>query len=213
MGQGGIRIWGSATVVIGVLVAAGGLLSKNIANSGGSVSQGGGTSINAGPGSSILVNPPSPAIPSPPTSQSSLPSSSPSSPPSPITPTEKKSKFECKDSGASVSNYTDLISVANKPEKPINRFYLTRSTSRSIVCNIIQNSGELKLTYGIPDNSSISRAVLRIYLDGKLHKSTDMWRGEKIRETINIENISGYKLEYFIAEINSMGDWVYRIAE
>lgn len=204
MGKSGIRVWGSGAAVTVVLAGAGmyynagsGMINRDSAN----------TTITAGNGSTIQVNPPSSSRPSP---IGSLSSPTPSSP---STPSEQKSKSECKDFGATIVNYTDLISVANRPEKPTARFYLTRSTSRSVVCNIIQSSGELKLIYGIPDNSSTIRVVLKIYLDGKLYKSIDMERGEKIREVVNIANVSGYKVEYSVSDMNSTGGWVYRITE
>jgi hypothetical protein len=218
MRKSGIKIWGGAIAIIGVLAAAG-VLANNSFNiiSGTNNTETKGdknTSFRADNGGSITVTlPPSPVPyslqPSP--DPSSAPS--PSQHSSPTAPVSRKLELECEQFGVPSYNYTKLISVANKGEEPKTRFLLYKGASRSVVCKILKNSGELNLAYGLPDNSSLSRAALKIYVDGSLRKKVDVSRGEVIRENIDIANATTYKLEFFVPENTSTQDYMYNLSK
>lgn len=216
MNKSGIRIWGGAITVVAIL-AAGGFIANNQFISGTSNTanrESGNTTIQAGSGSTISVNPlssstspASPLIPSPSSSPVSIPSLSSTAPKS------EKLEADCENFGAYVEDYTKLISVANKVEEPRARFHLYRGKSRSLVCKIIKNSGELNLMYALPDNSLLNRATLKVYVDGVLQKSIDISRGEVVRQKINIAGATGYKLDFSVPENTNTNDYVYGLSK
>ena len=122
-------------------------------------------------------------------------SSSPAAPPKPTTRTTEE--FRCQLMyGSKTENYDNLITIGKRTEEPNGRFLIHSSYPRSITCKIINNPGELKLAYGLPDNSKLIRVSVKIYVDGELRKTLDFGRGEAIRESIDITGASGYTIDY-----------------
>lgn len=159
-------------------------------------------------------------------SQSGQPKIEPSSPPLSVTPTLPSSspvglpkstpitnEFQCeKVYGYSAENYNRLISVGKRTEEPKSRFFIATSEPSSSTCKIIKNSGEIKLAYGLPDNSSLTRVSVKIYLDGQLRKTFDFGRGQAIRESIDITGASGYTIDFEVVPRNTnVRDYVYRL--
>ena len=140
----------------------------------------------------------------------SLPSSSPAVSPkyTPIT-----NEFQCeKVYGNSAENYDNLITIGKRTEEPTSRFGITASYPRSITCKIIKNPGEIKLAYGLPDNSRLTRVSVKIYLDGQLRKTLNFGRGEAIRESIDITGASGYTIDFaVISPKDYSGDYIYML--
>lgn len=124
-----------------------------------------------------------------------LASSSPAAPPQPTTRTTQDLKCQLM-YGRKAENYDNLITIGKRTEEPTSRFYIHYSSPRSITCKIINNPGELKLAYGLPDNSNLIRVSVKIYVDGELRKTLDFGRGEAIRDSIDITGASGYTIDY-----------------
>ncbi|MEG3862847.1 hypothetical protein [Microcoleus sp. herbarium12] len=125
----------------------------------------------------------------------SLAASSPAAPPKPTTRTTEE--FRCQlIYGNKAENSDNLITIGKRTEEPTSRFKIYYSDPRSITCKIINNPGELKLAYGLPDNSKLIRVSVKIYVDGELRKTLDFGRGEAIRESIDITGASGYTIDY-----------------
>jgi hypothetical protein len=75
-------------------------------------------------------------------------------------------KAKCNHVDWSVSNYDELISVANQTEETFARFYISPVTQHYYVaCKMVQNSGALRLAYALPDDSLISRLNIKVYID------------------------------------------------
>lgn len=152
-------------------------------------------------GSSSLL---SKVIPTP--SPSSSSSSSPSSITVPPTPTATTTEVKCEDVSRNGNNdydYNNLISVAKRPEQPSSYFQLAASLPKSFACKIINNSGEIKLAYGLPDNSSLTRVSVKIYVDGILRKDLVFGRGQAIRESLDIKGASGYTINFEVVPKNA----------
>ncbi|MEG3921437.1 hypothetical protein QUA07_20340 [Microcoleus sp. T3_A4] len=150
---------------------------------------------------------PSPVPPSPSPTEPSL---------TPISPiSAKPPKVECKivdeivDRIFNDGKYTETIPVANKPEQPVSRLYVTRDNPRSVVCKIQKSFGELPLAYALPENSQLDSIVTKVYIDGKLRKNIDLNRGEALREKIDIKGASTYKLEFSVPDKSDKGDYIY----
>lgn len=136
--------------------------------------------------------------------------------PPPLPPiSAKPPKVECKivneivHSIFSDGEYTEIIPVANKPEQPVSRLYVTRDNPRSVVCKIQKSFGELPLAYALPENSQLDSIVTKVYIDGKLRKNIDLNRGEALREKIDIKGASTYKLEFSVPDKSDKGDYIY----
>ncbi len=138
-------------------------------------------------------------------SSTPLPNASPipTSSPTPIdTPIPTKSplrelKSECTlVSRNSAAQYSNNISVGKQPRKPRQRVVISQGNPYSITCEIIENSGRLKLAYAIPDNSDLSRVKVALYLDGKLDQSINVSRGEVKFIDRDITNKKNYNLTY-----------------
>ena len=137
-------------------------------------------------------------------SSTPLPNASPipTSSPTPNTPIPTKSplrelKSECTQvSRNSAEQYSNNISVGRQPRKPRQRVMIGQNDPYSITCEIIENSGRLKLTYAIPDNSNLSRVKVALYLDGKLDQSINVSRGEVKLIDRDISNKKNYNLTY-----------------
>ncbi|MEG4912437.1 hypothetical protein [Microcoleus sp. B7-D4] len=145
-----------------------------------------------------------------PTSQSpsSLPSPSSSSSPSsvPPTPTATTTEVKCEDVSRNGNNdydYDNLISVAKRTEQPSSYFQLSASRPKSFACKIINNSGEIKLAYGLPDNSNLTRVSVKIYVDGIIRKDLVFGRGQAIRESLDIKGASGYTINFEVVPKNA----------
>lgn len=146
---------------------------------------------------------------------SPIPTSSPTLIDTPI-PTKsplRELKSECTlVSRNSAEQYSNNISVGRQPRKPRQRVMIGQSNPYSTTCEIIENSGRLKLTYAIPDNSSyLSRVKVTLYLDGKLAQSMDVYRGEvKTIDRKDIANKKNFALNYeVVASTNSFSDYFY----
>ncbi len=109
-----------------------------------------------------------------------------------------KLEVECKNFGDPPKKYTELISVSNKVEEPQYRFLLWTGSTRSLVCKIEKNSGELSMAYALPDNSELNRIAAKVYIDGTLQKIFSLSRGEVLREKVDLRGASSYKLEFSI---------------
>ncbi|XZO01807.1 MAG: hypothetical protein ACM65L_25595 [Microcoleus sp.] len=80
-----------------------------------------------------------------------------------------------------------------------------------ITCKIIKNPGELKLAYGLPDNSNLIRVSVKIYVDGELKKTLDFGRGEAMRESIDIMGASGYTIDYKVILPKNESGYIYML--
>lgn len=139
-----------------------------------------------------------------------LASSSPAAPPKPTTRTTEG--FRCQLMyGNKAEKFDNLITIGKRTEEPTSRFDIRSSNPRSITCKIINNPGELKLAYGLPDNSNLIRVSVKIYVDGELIKTLDFGRGEAIRESIDITGASGYTIDYkvILPKNTSLGEFHY----
>lgn len=152
----------------------------------------------------------SPTSPSPSSPPSLSPSPSPSLSPSPSsvppTPTATTTEVKCEDVSRNGNNdydYDNLISVAKRTEQPSSYFQLSASRSKSFACKIINNSGEIKLAYGLPDNSNLTRVSVKIYVDGNLRKDLVFGRGQAIRESLDIKGASGYTINFEVVPKNA----------
>jgi hypothetical protein len=141
-----------------------------------------------------------------PTIASSLPSAPPKL--TPIT-----NELHCqKMYGTSASKYDKLITVGKRTEEPRSRFVVSASKPRSVTCKIIKNSGEIKLAYGLPDNSKLTHVSVKIYVDGVLRKNLDFGRGQAIRESLDVKNASGYTIDFEVVPKNAyFSDYVYNL--
>ncbi|PSB52726.1 hypothetical protein C7B67_06045 [filamentous cyanobacterium Phorm 6] len=153
-----------------------------------------------------------PISPAPAPTPTPTPTPSPSSPvPLPPTATEVK----CEDvsrNGNYEYDYNNLISVAKRTEQPSSSFPLSASQPKSIACKIINNSGEVKLAYGLPDNSRLSRVSLKIYVDGTIRKDLIFGRGQAIRESLDIKGASEYTIHFEVVPKNAeFSDYVYNL--
>ena len=140
--------------------------------------------------------------PTPPPSTSTSTSTS----PVPPTPTATTTEVKCEDVSRNGNNdydYNNLISVAKRPEQPSSYFQLSASLPKSFACKIINNSGEIKLAYGLPDNSSLTRVSVKIYVDGILRKDLVFGRGQAIRESLDIKGGSGYTINFEVVPKNA----------
>ncbi|MGB8689346.1 MAG: hypothetical protein WCD53_18675 [Microcoleus sp.] len=135
--------------------------------------------------------------------------------PNPVSPiSAKPPKVECKTFGgtlASEGEYTEIIPVANKAEKPVSRLYVTGNNPRLVVCQIQKSFGELPLAYALPENSQLDSIVAKVYIDGKLRKNIDLNRGEALREKIDINGASTYKLEFSLPDKSDKSDYIYAL--
>lgn len=142
------------------------------------------------------------------------PSSTPAEPsPNPVSPiSAKPPKVECKIFGGTLAiegEYTEIIPVADKAEKPVSRLYVTRNNPRLVVCQIQKSFGKLPLAYALPENSELDSIVAKVYIDGKLRKNIDLNRGEAWREKIDIKDASTYKLEFSVSDKSDKSDYIY----
>ena len=145
---------------------------------------------------------------SPPISPTVTPAPTPTVTPTPVppTPTATTTEVKCEDVSRNGNNdydYNNLISVAKRPEQPSSYFQLSASLPKSFACKIINNSGEIKLAYGLPDNSSLTRVSVKIYVDGILRKDLVFGRGQAIRESLNIKDASGYTINFEVVPKNA----------
>lgn len=108
----------------------------------------------------------------------------------------RKLETDCRVFGGAAEKYEDLIPVANKLEETSARFNFMYGNSRSLLCKIVKNSGELNLVYALPDNSPLNRVRLKVYLDGNLSNTFNLSRGEVLRQKIDLRGASGYKLDF-----------------
>ena len=133
--------------------------------------------------------------------------------PTPLSPiSAKPPKVECKIFGNSIfsdGEYTEIIPVANKAEQSVAKLFVTRDNTRSILCKIQKNFGELPLAYALPENSQLDSIVAKVYIDGKLRKNIDLNRGEALREKIDIKGASTYKVEFSVPDKSDKGDNIY----
>ncbi len=137
-----------------------------------------------------------------------LAASSPAAPPKPTTRTTEQ--FRCQLMyGNQAEKFDNLITIGKRTEEPRSRLPISTSSPRSITCKIINNPGEIELAYGLPDNSSLIRVSVKIYVDGELRKTLDFGRGEAIRESIDITGASGYTLDYKVILPKSASDYIY----
>ncbi|MEG5039053.1 MULTISPECIES: hypothetical protein [unclassified Microcoleus] len=122
----------------------------------------------------------------------------------PSTPTATEVKCEDVSKNGNPDYDTDnLISVAKRTEQPSSAFRLSASESKSYACKIINNSGEIKLAYGLPDNSRLSRVSIKIYVDGTLRKDLIFGRGQAIRESLDIKGASEYTIHFEVGPKNA----------
>lgn len=164
-------------------------------------------------GQPIIEGLPPISPPSPP------PSSSPSSPPSPprssppSSPLATTTEVQCQDlNGEPTYDYDRLISVGKRTEQPSSSFKIWGTQPKSFTCKIIKNSGEVKLAYGLPDNSELNRVSVKMYVDGVLKKNLELGRGQAIRESLNITGASGYTIDFEVVPKNStFSDYVYNL--
>lgn len=139
-----------------------------------------------------------------------LASSSPAAPPKPTTRTTEQ--FRCQLMyGNQAEKFDNLITIGKRTEEPRSRFGIASSTPRSITCKIIKNPGELKLAYGLPDNSNLIRVSVKIYVDGELRKTLDFGRGEAISESIDIMGASGYTIDYKVILPKNESGYIYML--
>lgn len=155
--------------------------------------------------------------PTPPDGPTALsPSPTPGEPsPTPLSPiSAKPPKVECKTFGgtlASEGEYTEIIPVADKAEKPVSRLYVTSNNPRLVVCQIQKSFGKLPLAYALPENSELDSIVAKVYIDGKLLKNIDLNRGQAWREKIDIKDASTYKLEFSVSDKSDKSDYIYAL--
>ena len=100
-------------------------------------------------------------------------------------------------------DYDKLVSVGKRTEQPSSGFTITGSQPKSFTCKIIKNSGEIKLAYGLPDNSQLNRVSVKMYVDGVLKKNLELDRGQAIRESLNITGASGYTIDFEVLPKNA----------
>ncbi|MEG4323215.1 MULTISPECIES: hypothetical protein [unclassified Microcoleus] len=100
-------------------------------------------------------------------------------------------------------DYDKLVSVGKRTEQPSSGFTITGSQPKSFTCKIIKNSGEIKLAYGLPDNSQLNRVSVKMYVDGVLKKNLELDRGQAIRESLNIKGASGYTIDFEVLPKNA----------
>ena len=132
--------------------------------------------------------------------------------PTPFSPPSAKLEVECKPFiFYPDGEYKDIISVANKAEQPLSRFFVNKDVAKSLVCKIQQNSGNLLIAYGLPDDSVLNRILVKVYVDGNLRKSVNVSRGQALREKIDVKGASGYKLEFSMPDKSNNGDYVYTL--
>lgn len=110
--------------------------------------------------------------------------------------TSRKLETDCRVFGGAAEKYEDLIPVANKLEETSARFNFSYGNSRSLLCKIVKNPGELNLVYALPDNSPLNRVRLKVYVDGNLRNTLNLSRGEVLRHKIDLRGASGYKLDF-----------------
>ena len=152
-----------------------------------------------------------PISPAPAPTPTPTPTPSPSSPvPLPPTATE----VQCEDVSGNRNyayEYNQLITVGKRTEQPSSRFEITGTQPKSFTCKIIKNPGELKLAYGLPDNSNLIRVSVKIYVDGELKKTLDFGRGEAMRESIDIMGASGYTIDYKVILPKNESGYIYML--
>lgn len=162
-------------------------------------------------GSSPISPTPTPT-PSPPSTPPSSPSTTSTSP---VPSTAATTEVQCEDvsgNGNYVYGYNQLITVGKRTEQPSSRFEITGTQPKSFTCKIIKNSGEIKLAYGLPDNSELNSASVKIYVDGVLKKNLDLGRGKAIRESLDIKGASGYTIDFEVVPKNStLSGYVYNL--
>lgn len=130
----------------------------------------------------------------------------------PFSPPSAKLEVECKPFlFYPDGEYKDIISVANKAEQPLSRFFVNKDVAKSLVCKIQQNSDHLLIAYGLPDDSVLNRILVKVYVDGNLRKSVNVSRGQALREKIDVKGASGYKLEFSMPDKSNNGDYVYTL--
>ncbi|WP_293131224.1 hypothetical protein [Microcoleus sp. bin38.metabat.b11b12b14.051] len=130
----------------------------------------------------------------------------------PFSPPSVKLEVECKPFiFYPDGEYKDIISVANKAEQPLSRFFVNKDVTKSLVCKIQQNSGNLLIAYGLPDDSVLNRILVKVYVDGNLRKSINVSRGQALKEKIDVKGASGYKLEFSMPDKSNNGDYVYTL--
>lgn len=115
----------------------------------------------------------------------------------------QKLETDCRVFGGAAEKYEDLIPVANKLEETSARFSFMYGNSRSLLCKIVKNSGELNLVYALPDNSPLNRVRLKVYLDGNLSNTFNLSRGEVLRQKIDLRGASGYKLDFEVVSVST----------
>ncbi len=141
-----------------------------------------------------------------------LAASSPAAPPKPTTRTTEQ--FRCQLMyGSANQKYDNLITIGKRTEEPIGRSYISSSSPKSFTCKIINNPGEIKLAYGLPDNSNLIRVSVKIYVDGELRKTLDFGRGEAIRESIDITGASGYTIDSKVILPKNEYGYIYLLPE
>lgn len=125
------------------------------------------------------------------------PTTDPSSVPTPTIAMEKKCEIT---RGNSPQNYSGEILVNRTFKKPDRRIWLSTANPYSVVCKIINNTGNLNFIYAIPDNSDLKKVKVSLYLDGKLSKSVDVTRGSLVPLSADTSNISNYSMDYIVED-------------
>jgi hypothetical protein len=86
--------------------------------------------------------------------------------------------------------------------------------SFSQTCKFVVNSGKVKITYALPDNSGLANVKITAYLDGEPVFSISISRGEV--DTLDV-NTSGFKSMAIEVTANSNkgsdGDYFYAVIE
>ncbi len=80
-----------------------------------------------------------------------------------------------------------MVAASNKAERVRSQFFIFEKEPYSINYKILENTGELYLNYVIPNNSSLVRVSLEVYLDGTINKSFTLDRGETLREKLTLQ--------------------------
>jgi hypothetical protein len=127
--------------------------------------------------------------------------------------TTGESKTECKGTyDDNKFDNSDVISVAKHLEKTHSSFYISAYSWEEIHCKIFGNPGELSLAYALPDDSSISRVDIKVYINGNLRKTLSLDSGKSLREKVDLTGASSYTLVFLgTSRDSSQSGFVYRL--
>ncbi len=112
--------------------------------------------------------------------------------------------------GYAAQQTSEDISVGLRPIKPASTFLITKDAPRSVACRITQNSGVLKSTFAIPDNSTLLKVAIKFYLNGQFVKSLDLARGEVKAINLDTSKSDSYAVSYEVIASNN-ADYIYVI--